>query len=86
MLISFFTAQTNEGHSQSALSSPSFSTCSSVSLSPLSTRWITAADWVDDFQIPWTTFPEGLMQWLERWKRPSPDYVEKWSGLLLLKK
>ncbi|XP_050923679.1 uncharacterized protein LOC108891394 [Lates calcarifer] len=66
------TTQTSEGHSQSVLSSPSSSTCSSVSLSPSSTHWITAADWVDNFQIPWMKFPEGLMQCLERGERPNP--------------
>ncbi|RXN37846.1 Prolyl-tRNA synthetase associated domain-containing 1 [Labeo rohita] len=29
-------------------------------------------DWVDTFLIPWDKFPEELMQFLEREKRPSP--------------
>lgn len=41
------------------------------SLSTTSTYWIAATDWVDNFQIPFNKFPEGLLQCLERGKRPS---------------
>ncbi|XP_072572022.1 uncharacterized protein [Paramormyrops kingsleyae] len=45
--------------------SSSQSSCSSSSHSP-------GIDWVDTFLIPWAKFPEELMQFLERGKRPSP--------------
>ncbi|KAL6465864.1 hypothetical protein MHYP_G00259970 [Metynnis hypsauchen] len=64
--------QSTEIHSQSALSSPTSSTPSSHSSSPLPSCPITAPDWVDSFQIPLEKFPEALMQCLERGKRPSP--------------
>lgn len=38
----------------------------------MSTCWIAAADWIENFQIPWTKFPEGSIKGLERGKRPSP--------------
>ncbi|XP_076875209.1 uncharacterized protein LOC143525314 isoform X2 [Brachyhypopomus gauderio] len=66
------TEQSTEIHSQSALSSPTSSTPSSHSSSPLPSCPITAPDWVDSFQIPLEKFPEALMQCLERGKRPSP--------------
>ncbi|KAF7649571.1 hypothetical protein LDENG_00139380 [Lucifuga dentata] len=62
------TTQSTGIHNQSALTSPASSTCSSSSPSPslspfsLPIRSITAADWIDSFQIPWTKFPEALMQ------------------------
>nr|XP_055051537.1 uncharacterized protein LOC129437435 [Misgurnus anguillicaudatus] len=72
------TIQSPETHSQSAVSpsvSPltsSNSTHSSLSPCTSTSNLIRTADWVDSFQIPWGTFPEDLMQCLERGKRPSP--------------
>lgn len=50
---------------------------SSRSLSPLSTSSSAShspdVDWADTFDIPWKKFPEELIQFLERGKRPSPQ-------------
>ncbi|XP_073763552.1 uncharacterized protein [Danio rerio] len=48
-------------------SSPASSQSSSTSISQSPD-----VDWVDTFLIPWDKFPQELMQFLERGKRPSP--------------
>lgn len=59
---------------KSTLTSSASSACSSISFSPSTSpsNLITAADWVDSFQVPWEKLPEALMQCLERGKRPKP--------------
>ncbi|GAA6079261.1 uncharacterized protein LOC110971785 [Tachysurus ichikawai] len=66
------TTQISENPKQTVCSSPgSFlsqsSSCSSPNTSPPSVNW------VDSFEVPWNTFPEELMQALERQKRPIPQ-------------
>ncbi|XP_035999502.1 uncharacterized protein LOC118564740 isoform X2 [Fundulus heteroclitus] len=61
----------NSEISQASISSPS-SFSASPSPSPSHPR--PSFDWVDNFKIPCENFPEGLMQCLQRGKRPKPRF------------
>ncbi|KAL7853087.1 hypothetical protein SRHO_G00188720 [Serrasalmus rhombeus] len=69
--------QTPENSSISSEASPDQS-LSLISVSPQSSLSTSSSNlqldthWEDNFEIPWTKFPEELMQPLERGKRPGP--------------